>query len=170
MCPETNFIRFSLNLIWVHAFTTWILHIQKTWSPAPKLGNSVSKLSRKYFFSLALIFLALMSAIFFSGFPFDNLCPVKDFSDAAYYNATTIEYKHKFTDKTSIRVNVTVDENTQFYTYCNMNYLIALQLLPFPRFQERVSLEVSAWRKNKKDLFCGPEFLKHFLRVSNQLF
>jgi hypothetical protein len=38
------------------------------------LGNTISSFSRKYFFSAAILAMAIASSYYWSGFPFDNLC------------------------------------------------------------------------------------------------
>jgi len=49
------------------------LRIQRTWKRAPMLGNTISRFSRKYFFSTALVAMAIISSYYWSGFPYDNL-------------------------------------------------------------------------------------------------
>lgn len=46
----------------------------RTWKRAPQLGSSISEFSRRYFFSLAIVALALVSSYYWASFPFDNLC------------------------------------------------------------------------------------------------
>jgi hypothetical protein len=48
--------------------------IMRTWKRAAHLGSEVSFISRKYFFSIANMAMAFISAYYWSGFPFDNLC------------------------------------------------------------------------------------------------
>lgn len=40
----------------------------------PELGDDVAKLSRKVFFPLAILGLAIMSEFYWSAYPFDNAC------------------------------------------------------------------------------------------------
>jgi len=46
----------------------------RMWRPSPDVGASLSSLSRNYFFSSSLIIHFVMSAYWWSGYPFDNLC------------------------------------------------------------------------------------------------
>lgn len=46
----------------------------RTWKRAPNLGPETSRFSRRYFFSLAILAMALMSSYYWAGFPFDNVC------------------------------------------------------------------------------------------------
>ena len=48
--------------------------ILRIWRPSPDVGASLSGLSRNYFFSMALLIHIVMSAYWWSGYPFDNLC------------------------------------------------------------------------------------------------
>ena len=49
--------------------------LMRTWKRAPQLGTRVSKFSRQYFFSLACVAMAIICSFYWSGFPFDNICP-----------------------------------------------------------------------------------------------
>ena len=48
--------------------------LMRTWKRAPQLGTTISKVSRRYFFSLACVAMAVISSYYWSAFPFDNLC------------------------------------------------------------------------------------------------
>jgi len=48
--------------------------LMRTWSRQPQLGTPISEVSRKYFFSLAILAMAIISSYFWASFPFDNLC------------------------------------------------------------------------------------------------
>ena len=71
LCSLTYFINY-----YVDRFS-----LMRTWKPAPHLGPMISAFSRKYFFSLALMAMALISAYYWSGFPFDDVCQSIDSSD-----------------------------------------------------------------------------------------
>jgi hypothetical protein len=58
--------------------------LMRTWKRPPQLGTSISKFSRRYFFSLAVVAMAIMSSFYWSGFPFDNLCELEEPVDDAY--------------------------------------------------------------------------------------
>ncbi|KAL7563221.1 hypothetical protein ACA910_014494 [Epithemia clementina (nom. ined.)] len=53
----------------------------RMWRPSPDVGASLSRLSRNYFFTMALLIHIIMSAYWWSGYPFDNLCE----GDNGYY-------------------------------------------------------------------------------------
>lgn len=55
-------------------FFTDRFSLMRTWKRAPMLGNTISSFSRKYFFSAAIVAMAIASSYYWSGFPFDNLC------------------------------------------------------------------------------------------------
>jgi hypothetical protein len=48
--------------------------LMRTWKRAPHLGSSISQFSRRYFFSLAIAAMALVSSYYWASFPFDNVC------------------------------------------------------------------------------------------------
>ena len=48
--------------------------LMRTWKRVPMLGPRIAEFSRKYFFSMAVVSMALISSYYWSGFPFDNVC------------------------------------------------------------------------------------------------
>jgi len=48
--------------------------LQRSWAPLPELGDDVAKLSRRFFFPVTLVVLAIMSEFYWSAYPFDNAC------------------------------------------------------------------------------------------------
>lgn len=46
----------------------------RSWGRLPELGNDVAKLSRRVFFPVCLVFLAICSELYWSAYPFDNTC------------------------------------------------------------------------------------------------
>jgi hypothetical protein len=48
--------------------------LMRTWKRAPQLGTKISQFSRRYFFSLAIVAMAVVSSMFWAAYPFDNLC------------------------------------------------------------------------------------------------
>lgn len=52
--------------------------LMRTWKRQPHLGTSISEVSRRYFFALAIVAMAIMSSYFWASFPFDNLCTTNE--------------------------------------------------------------------------------------------
>ena len=48
--------------------------LMRNWKKAPALGGSLSMFSRRYFFTVAIAVMAIISSYYQSAFPFDNLC------------------------------------------------------------------------------------------------
>jgi hypothetical protein len=53
---------------------TFLFETQRTWKRAPALGTAISKFSRRYFISTAVVAMAVVCSYNWSGFAFDNLC------------------------------------------------------------------------------------------------
>ena len=51
--------------------------LMRIWANSAALGSEVAKFSRKYFFTIAVVAYAVISAYAFAGFPYDNLCRKK---------------------------------------------------------------------------------------------
>ena len=106
--------------------------LMRTWKRPPQLGTTVSKVSRRYFFNLAIIAMATMSSFFWSGFPFDNLCVDYDAtgdpsSGSNYVGDFFIKFRgfDAAADKTEQELhsaNITSLEGTS-YKYCNQNLI-----------------------------------------------
>lgn len=110
--------------------------LMRTWKRPPQLGTQVSKFSRRYFFSLAVVAMAIMSSYYWSGFPYDNLCEIEEAIDDRYSGTFIVK-----ASDTNIRMNGTflelVPGNPQ-YRVCSQN-LIALgnDRRTFPFIPER---------------------------------
>jgi hypothetical protein len=48
--------------------------LMRIWKRPPQLGTKISEFSRRYFFSLAILAMAVLASYYWAGFPFDNLC------------------------------------------------------------------------------------------------
>jgi len=93
----------------------------RTWKRAPLLGTSISKISRSYFFSLAVCFMAIASSYFWTGFPFDNLCENSESPiDPSYVGTFTLQ---KYPDGDFLEEEITVTDTDNDYRFCNMNFL-----------------------------------------------
>jgi hypothetical protein len=109
----------------------------RTWKRAPQIGTEVSKISRKYFFSLANVAMAVLSSLYWSGYPYDNLCDtgqdVKS-SYPAYSGNFTVAIGHtddalnayvKYEEiESELNVkNITVSPEDPVYKYCLQNLM-----------------------------------------------
>lgn len=55
----------------------------RTWQRAPHFGTMVARASHAYFFPWIVVAMVVMGTVYWSGFPFDNVCPV-DGEDGEY--------------------------------------------------------------------------------------
>lgn len=101
--------------------------LMRTWKRAPHLGTKISKVSRKYFFSVAIGVMAIISSYYWSGFPYDNICPNDNAIDPAYVG----EIKVISLGAGQPRVqNFTSDDVS--YGFCNQNFLARGSGFTFP--------------------------------------
>lgn len=105
MCSFALFINYFLDRF----------ALMRTWKRAPKLGPTISEFSRQYFFSVAIVAMAVLSSYYWAAFPFDNLCEVSTNETASNYTGTwTIK-----PDQADATVNINIPKNeTSFFTYC----------------------------------------------------
>ena len=89
----------------------------RTWRPSPDVGPGLSRLSRNYFFSLALLIHVIMSAYWWSGYPYDNVCENPEAANSNNGNGD--------------------DDggNNPLYVSCNQDFLRNGIFPPLPRFQ-----------------------------------
>lgn len=98
--------------------------LMRSWSPAPKLGASVSKLNRKFFLPITVLAMAVISSYTWSQFSFDNLCEVST-------NVTDISGIWEVND-----MSVIVDASTSIYQYCDQDMTkLPISFPALPRFQ-----------------------------------
>ena len=77
----------------------------RMWRPSPDIGPGLSRLSRNYFFSAALLIHIIMCSYWWSGYPYDNICYDQG-DDGQYYTKS-----------------------------CNQDFLRSGVFPPLPRFQ-----------------------------------
>eukprot|EP00541_Cyclophora_tenuis_P005816 CAMPEP_0116559546 /NCGR_PEP_ID=MMETSP0397-20121206/10460_1 /TAXON_ID=216820 /ORGANISM="Cyclophora tenuis, Strain ECT3854" /LENGTH=448 /DNA_ID=CAMNT_0004085335 /DNA_START=325 /DNA_END=1671 /DNA_ORIENTATION=- len=86
--------------------------LMRTWSRQPLLGTSLAKFSRRYFFSSALVAMAVVSAYTWAGFPFDNICKTGTKVDKAFVGTFKLDVKDGTKGTTSVQ-----QEDFE-YNYC----------------------------------------------------
>ena len=82
------------------------------------LGTTIARFSRRYFFSVAVMAMAIVTAYYWAGFPFDDLCTNNDTVNTTYigeFNLTTVKGT---TERT------TIDAASSTYRFCPQ-YVIA---------------------------------------------
>jgi hypothetical protein len=92
----------------------------RTWKRPPQLGTRVSKFSRRYFFSLACVAMAIISSFYWSGFPYDNLCEMDEIA-VGYEGAYDVKANDKRIRMHNESVNFT-DTETQ-YRFCSQDLM-----------------------------------------------
>jgi hypothetical protein len=85
----------------------------RTWKRVLPVGNRVAVLSRRYFFSTAVVAFATISAYAWSGFPYDNLCENSGPIDPNYLGSWTLQTCGSGKD-----IDVSVVENDPSFRYC----------------------------------------------------
>jgi hypothetical protein len=94
--------------------------LMRTWKKAPQLGSKISSFSRRYFFTCAIAVMAVISSYYWSGFPFDNLCP-NDSINATYVGSVTVvPFDESYV---GFGENLTFTEDDVDYHFCNQNFM-----------------------------------------------
>ena len=97
-------------------------NLMRTWKRAPQLGPVISKVSRHYFFSIAVGIMAVICSYYWAGFPFDNICPNEDIN-ASYVGTFTVSKNPSYEGVFNSEIeNVTFIDTDVDYRYCNMEY------------------------------------------------
>lgn len=94
--------------------------LMRTWKRPPQLGTKVSKFSRRYFFSIACVAMAVISSFYWSGFPFDNLCEASDIAPG-YEGKFTVTALDQNTRMNGTEVSFT--STSMQYRFCNQDLL-----------------------------------------------
>ena len=120
--------------------------LMRTWKRSARLGAEMSQFSRKYFFSVSNIVMAVFTAFYFSAFPYDNLCDTGEtvgIYDPSYAGNFTLSPQTKIPwvtkalgnedlFKENLKVNVTIDTNFPVYSYCKQDFLSPDFFFTFP--------------------------------------
>ena len=95
--------------------------LMRTWKRPPQLGAKISEFSRSYFFSLAIVAMAIMSSYYWAGFPFDNLCPAEDeTANSTYTGEWLVTPLDKEVSTQSIPISIPV--GTPVYRKCLQDF------------------------------------------------
>lgn len=92
--------------------------LMRTWKRAPQLGTNISRFSRRYFFTIAIAVMAIISSYYWSGFPFDNLCQ-NDSINSTYVGSMTIFPLNNV----NARIDRTLTEEDVDYRFCNQDFM-----------------------------------------------
>ena len=106
MCSVTMFIAYFADKF----------ALMRIWKRQPHLGATISEVSRHYFFSLAIVAMAVVSSYYWSAFPFDNICQGDGPLDSSLVGTYTMERGQK-TEAMSY------GEDTPSYFFCNQDFL-----------------------------------------------
>jgi hypothetical protein len=93
--------------------------LMRTWKRPPQLGTRISRFSRRYFFSLACVAMAVVSSFYWSGFPYDNICPNDKIDDSrlGIFTVTSLD------NTTAVNEEVVYTEEDVDYRFCLQDFL-----------------------------------------------
>ena len=87
----------------------------RTWRPAPKLGRSLSGITRDITFPIMIVLMAYNAVYFWSGFRFDQICEHNG-------SATPGDYELPHVAVLNLAAStIKVFEDTQVYNFCHSN-------------------------------------------------
>ena len=90
--------------------------LMRTWKRLPNLGTRIAEFSLCYFMPSAIVAMAVVSTYFWSGFPFDNLCPYDGRIPYKYKGSHTFELNGE-------QVSLTLTSDDVAYRYCSQDFL-----------------------------------------------
>ena len=111
--------------------------LMRTWMRPPQLGTSVSKFSRRYFFSLAVVAMAIMSSFYWSGFPYDNLCEMEEPVDDAYLGSFQVVALDNGSSSRMHNTRVEFQQGERQYRVCSQNLMVRKSGRSFPFTPQR---------------------------------
>lgn len=93
--------------------------LMRTWKKLPQLGTRISRFSRRYFFSTAIVAMSVVSAYYWTGFTYDNLCDNDTPVSAEYVGSHYVTLK----DGTILEEMLVFDDTSTSYRFCYQDYL-----------------------------------------------
>jgi hypothetical protein len=122
--------------------------LMRIWAWAPSLGGELARFSRRYFFSGALLAMAIVSSYAWAQFPYDNLCDPTDptdvtsgFGNKNYTNVILL-------NGDSVTVEVKEEHDTSV-VFCNQNWREQSDIF-FPP-TSRVQPEDARWMDDSQE-------------------
>lgn len=101
-------------------FYTDRFSLMRSWAPAPKISNVISKVNRIYFIPATVGIMSIITSYNWAQFGFDNLCATNEKISVNYLGTWFIPTVGGTGTETK---SVTIDENFQSYTFCDQNML-----------------------------------------------
>jgi hypothetical protein len=108
-------------------------NLMRTWKRAPALGPVITKISRQYFYLIAVGFMAVSSSYHWSSFSFDNLCPNEGINKT-YIDTFSITASGDRFNVTKIQEpgSISFTDADVDYRFCNMNFMRVSPHASFP--------------------------------------
>jgi hypothetical protein len=116
--------------------------LMRTWKRLPNLGSGIARASRKVSISLAIVMMAVVSSLFWSGFPYDNLCNSGQevaAIDSAYIGTFTIDD------------TFAIESTDKVYNYCVQNLIERGFGLRFPLLPSRKEGREGEWMTEEQE-------------------
>ena len=92
----------------------------RSWKRAPALGTTISQFSRRYFFTVAIGVMAIISSYYWSGFPYDNLCSNQSINATYAGEFTVFPLSASYT---GYGENVSFTDEDVDYRFCNQDFM-----------------------------------------------
>jgi len=108
-----SFFMCAISLTLKYWVDKW--NLMRTWKRAPALGPVITRMSRQYFYLIAVGFMAVFSSYYWSAFSFDNLCPNEGINQT--YIGT-----FSFTADTQESGVISFTDADVDYRFCNMEW------------------------------------------------
>lgn len=134
----------------LYTFVTYYVDsfcMMRTWKQAPRMGTKISSFSRRYFFTFAVVAMAVASSYSWSGFPYDNICESDD--TAGEYEGSY--YVRPINDK-STNFKVSISEDTPTYHYCSQDFMNRKTGVKFPAFPKYQTYDNTWMTKDQESL------------------
>ena len=130
---KTIFFSFFYSVLFPSGFLLGALAISATyitdkflllrsWGPMPELGDDVAKLSRRLFFPICLVTLAIVSQFYWSAYPFDNVCDTGETIDGNQHDVIGT-YSLSTGEDSRSSYSATVEAGDKLYRYCDQDYI-----------------------------------------------
>jgi hypothetical protein len=124
--------------------------LMRSWKRSPHLGSEIARTSRKVVYALAIVMMAVVASLFWSGFPFDNLCSSGEevaSIDMAYIGNFTITPSSE--EESDIRF--AIESTDKVYNYCVQDLIERGFGLRFPLLPSRKEGREGEWMTEEQE-------------------
>ena len=121
MCPDLTVYNIKALFVQYHADKFCLLRV---WTQQPPIGRAIGRFGRLIFYPLALCVMSVIISYFWAGFPYDNLCEIKDNEkNEEILEDLRSKYSPENLNNLDLNISFNPNDNDSYYRFCSQDFL-----------------------------------------------